>query len=181
MKLSRYTVAFAFLGCLTTHAQTYMEVGYLQVNMKANRGAGMNLEANPDMIGVLGGVDLTQNFAVEGLVGTGINKSDTTRNGVTQATPIDTKISSYYGVFGKPKAKLSDDLEIFARVGYIHGAITSSAATNSIDSTSSNWVYGAGLSYSLSPKVYLTGSVQQVSPKNDVRTKISSVTLGYRF
>lgn len=181
MKFSCVVATLALSICASVSAETYIEVDYTQTKIKSSYPTIGNLETNPDMVGVLLGTDLASNFSVEGLLATGLSKSDTTKNGATQTTPVDTKINSYYGIFAKPKMKLSDGVELFARVGYVHGSSTGSAAGNSIDTSSGNWAYGVGLSYSLSSKLYLTGSLLQTKTKNSVDSTATIVGLGYRF
>lgn len=181
MKSTHVVATLALFACMSASAQTYMEVDYIQSKIKSSYPSIGNLETNPDMVGVLVGTDLSPYFAVEGLLATGLSKSDTTKNGATQTTPVDTKINNYYGIFAKPKMKLSESIDVFARLGYVHGSSTGSAAGNSIDTSTGNWTYGLGLSYSLTPKLYLTGAIQQTKTKNNVDSSATTVGLGYRF
>lgn len=181
MKLTRVAAILALAVGTSVSAQTYVEVDYTQIKIKSSYPSIGNLETNPDLIGVLAGAELTQNLAVEGLLATGLSSSDTTKNGATQVTPVNTKINNYYGVFAKPKIKVAEGVELFARLGYVHGSSTGSAAGNSIDTSSGNWAYGVGITYSLTPKLYLTGSLQQTATKNNVDSTSTTVGLGYRF
>lgn len=162
-------------------AQSYIEVDYSKVSIASTASSSGELKTTPSLISLIVGQEMNANLDMEGLLATGIQKSDTTLNGATQTTPVNTSINNYYGVFAKPKMKLNDSVELFSRVGYVYGKTSGSTSTNSISTSSGNWAYALGLNYSISPSTFLSGSYQQSAEKNNVKSNTLSIGVGFRL
>jgi len=162
-------------------AQSYIEVDYSKVGITSSASSLGELKTNPSLLSLIVGQELNANLDVEGLLATGIQKSDTTLNGATQTTPVSTSINNYYGVFAKPKMKFNESVELFSRVGYVYGKTSGSTSTNSISTSSGNWAYALGLNYSISSTTFLSGSYQQSAEKNNVKSNALSIGVGFRL
>jgi Outer membrane protein beta-barrel domain len=183
MKTKKVTYLLAALSVVlsgSAYAQTYAEVLYSATTITSNQSVG-RIETKPDMVGVLAGYEMSSNLAVEGLFATGLSGSDTTLNGSSQRSPVETKVDRYFGVFVKPKMKLSETTELFVRVGRVEGKTASSTASSVTTDSGSNWAYGVGANYLLSSKTYLTGSFLQTATKSGVKSDTLSVGVGYRY
>lgn len=165
----------------STLAENYIQLDYSTITVKSSYPSTGNLQTKPDIIGVYIGRELSEHLAVEGLFASGVNKSDTTKDGATQTTPVSTKVDSYYGLFVKPKVSIAKSTELFSRFGYLHGGSTASTSASSASSTSNNWVYGIGVSYDLSDKAYISGAFQQAPSRNNIKSDSWSLGVGYRF
>ncbi len=179
-KVTRVLATLSVVLSGTAYSQTYVEAMYSATTITSNQSVG-RIETKPDMVGVLAGYEMSPNLAVEGLFATGLSGSDTTLNGATQRSPVETKVDHYFGVFVKPKTKLSESVELFGRLGRVEGKTSSSTSTSGTTDTGSNWAYGVGASYLLSSKTYLTGSFQRTATKDGVKSETLSVGIGYRY
>jgi opacity protein-like surface antigen len=174
-------IFLSFFINLPAQAQSYIEVDYSKVSIASTASSSGELKTTPSLISLIVGQEMNANLDIEGLLATGIQKSDTTLNGATQTTPVNTSINNYYGVFAKPKMKLNDSVELFSRVGYVYGKTSGSTSTNSISTSSGNWAYALGLNYSMSPSTFLSGSYQQSAEKNNVKSNTLSIGVGFRL
>jgi predicted porin len=179
-KVTRLLATLSVVLSGTAHSQTYVEALYSATSITSNQSVG-RIETKPDMIGLLAGYEMSPNLAFEGLFSTGLSGSDTTLNGSSQRSPVDTKIDRYFGVFVKPKMKLSQATELFGRLGRVDGKTSSSTATSSTTDTGSNWAYGVGANYQLTAKTYMTGSFLKTATKDGVKSDTLSVGVGYRY
>jgi opacity protein-like surface antigen len=183
MKISMKHATFAvILGVMSAPvlAQVYGEVSYLSAVVKATV-AGNDVKFSPD--GVVGylGYELIENLAVEGSLIVGVGSSNTTVNGVNQRNPVNTKMNQIYGVYVRPKAMLSESLEVFGRLGYVEGKTTSSTAIASSSTTKSDWIYGVGANYYLNQRTYLAASWLHSNKKDGVTLDGFTFGLGYKF
>lgn len=174
-------IFLSFFINLPAPAQSYIEVDYSKVSITSSASSLGEVKTNPSLISLIVGQELNANLDLEVLLSTGIQKSDTTINGATQTTPVNTSINNYYGFFIKPKMKLNNSVELFSRVGYVYGKTSSSTSTNSISTSSGNWAYALGLNYSINPTTFLSGSYQQSAEKNNVKSNALSIGVGFRL
>ena len=164
--------AFA-ITATAAQAQIYGEVGYTA--LKGTQTSGANkLEASPNVLGATIGYDVHKNVAVEAMGVFGV-KDDTLKfNGTS--LPAKAKINSSYGVFVKPKTMLSENFEIFGRLGYMNSKASVTGGNLSTFSAGSSLAYGLGANYYVTKATYLTVNYMNVYNKNNL--KIDGVTFG---
>jgi opacity protein-like surface antigen len=137
------------------------------------------LKAKPTVLTGIVGYEINPNVAVEGLLGLGLNKSSVTVGGTS--TNIDAKISTSYGIFVKPKVMVSNEVELFARLGYASSKLKLSTSGASRSETESSFAYGLGGNYYLNKQTYLTASYMSLYSKDGVKATGLSIGVGYKF
>lgn len=165
---------------------TYAELGYTQLKSDGS--------AKPSALRGIIGYDFHPNVAVEGMLGFGIrgdNESESmaTPLGVATAT-AKVKLSNMYGIYLKPKANVSDAVELFGRLGYTHAkfkadgtvSVPGFPAVSFSDSGSDGGVsYGAGVNFKFSPTAYVGVDYMRYYKKDDVKVDGITVGVGFRF
>lgn len=170
--MKKLAIATAVLvATVGAQAQTYGEIGYASITAKGE-DAGSSVKSSPVAVRGIWGHELNPNLAVEGMVAFGVSDAAVKVNGGS-VTGEKMKISNAVGIYIKPKTKLKDSLEIFARAGYARVNGTTSAVGLGSESSFS---YGAGMSYAISPKTALTVDYMQYLNKDG--QKVNGVTFG---
>jgi opacity protein-like surface antigen len=166
---------------VSAHAQTqtpanpwYGELAYAPVKIKeagATDGTAKNLR------GILG-YELHPNVALEGLLSLGVGDASVTVNG----DPVDTRVNRVVGLYVKPKVAVSQDIELFARLGYARTKITSTSSTGDSGSGSeSDMSYGLGAAYRINDRWSAVVDYMRYHDKDGVRLQGLSAGLRLRF
>lgn len=169
--------AFSFVGA--AHAQgadapLYFELGYSKLSVKGSV-PGLAVKASPGVISGVAGYQINNNLSLEGLLAFGAGGSEAKINGV--ASGMDIKIGSGVGFFARASANVTDDLQLFGRLGWQHSRLKYSDSTGSESDSGSDLAYGFGANYNLSKSSYLQASWMSYYNKNS--TKISGFGLSY--
>ena len=120
------------------------------------------------MRGILG-QGIHEYAAVEGMLLFGV--SDSTNLGVAL------KMTSGAGIYLKPRAKIGEAFEVFARLGWANINTTVGASDARDNGTS----YGAGASYSFSKTTSLNLDYMVYNEANNSKIDGVSFGLGYKF
>lgn len=167
--------AFSFVGA--AHAQgadapLYFELGYSKLTVNSS---ALSLKASPGAITGIAGYQINNNLSLEGLLAFGAGGSEAKVKGVPSG--MDIKIGSGVGFFARASANVTDDLQLFGRLGWQHSRLKLSDATGSESDSGSDLAYGFGANYNLSKTSYLQASWMSYYNKNS--TKISGFGLSY--
>ena len=169
----------AFVGT-SAQAQMYGEVGYAVINVKQNVN-GNEFKGKPNAIRGILGFEFHRNLAIEGMAAFGVRDGDLKVNGQS-ITGVKLELDNAFGLYVKPKARLNDSLEVFARAGAMRMAGTGSAAGfGSIRESETSLSWGAGLSYSITQAVGLNVDYMQYLNKDGFTAKGLTVGVGMRF
>lgn len=168
------------LSTLAAQAQTqsYVEVSYVNVKSSVTFGGDV-VEASPGALRGMFGYDLNPNLAFEGMVAVGLKDDALKVNGTN--TVINAEIDHAIGLYLKPKAKLTDALEVFARLGYASAKATLSANGDSVSDTGGSASFGAGFSYTVASKTSLTLDYMQYYKKEGVKARGVSGGVSFKF
>ena len=169
--------AFSFLGAAHAagaESPLYVELGYSKLSVKGSV-PGLAVKASPGAISGIAGYQLNENLSVEGLLAFGAGGSEAKLNGV--GTGVDIKVGTGVGFFTRASVNVSDDLQVFGRLGWQHSRLKFSDSTGSESDSGSDVAYGFGLNYNLSKSSYLQASWMSYYNKNN--TKISGFGLSY--
>ncbi len=151
--VNRLSILVFLAAGASVHAQTqkpanpwYGELAYAPVKIKqvdATDGTAKNLR------GIVG-YELHPNVAIEGLLSLGVEDAASTVSGDL----TDTRVDRVVGLYLKPKVAVSQDIELFARLGYVRTKVTSSLRlTGTTESESaSDASYGFGASYRINER-----------------------------
>lgn len=166
------------LMAVAASAQTYAEFGYTTVEYEENV-SGFLVESKPAALRAIVGVEINPNLAVEGLVGFGLSDDEISVRGLGTAAGSKLEIDNVVGLYVKPKVKLSQNLEAFARAGFAHAKASASIAGASASASESGFSYGLGLSYSFSQNASLNVDYMSYLDKN--ATTVTGITVGVGF
>lgn len=171
------TAAFSFVGAAHAEgaeAPLYFELGYSKLSVKGGV-PGLAVKASPGAISGIAGYQVNENLSLEGLLAFGVGSSEAKVNGV--ASGVDMKVGTGLGFFARASTNLTDDLQVFGRLGWQHSRLKLSDATGSASDSGSDLAYGFGANYNLSKSSYLQASWMSYYNKNS--TKISGFGLSY--
>ena len=142
----------------------YGEVGYSQVKVTGAGGTG-----KPDALRVVVGSELHKGLALEAMYMTTISKDS--------RVGYDASVSAF-GVFLKPKMALTDNTDVFVRVGATRADIT--AATGG-SHTGNDLAYCLGIQTNFSKSVYGQFDYMNTYERSGVAAKGYTLSLGTRF
>lgn len=157
-------------------AQVYVEGAYAPLTIKDSEVA---LKAKPAALTGIVGYNLHPNLDVEGFLGLGVKKSEFTFNGA--ATGVNVDISSSIGAFLKPKTMLTNEIEVFARLGYARSKSKVTSASMSQSDSEGSFAYGLGGNYYLNRQAYLTASYMSLFNKDNMKATGFNFGVGYKF
>ncbi len=166
------TTALALVGATAAQAQFYVEGAYTPTSIKVD---GDKLK--PAMLTGVVGYGLHPNLAVEGMLGLGVKK-DTF---IDEDGENSVKYKSAYGIYLKPRYQLSQDIEVFARVGYsqVKAKVSWAGGSSSDSEGSTSWGFGGN--YAIDKNLYLTASYMNFYKKDGVKIDGFNLGVGYKF
>jgi opacity protein-like surface antigen len=188
MKKITLVAAFALLGSLNSYAQNvgdfYGEVAYTSFSFSAEDVSSDNLGTfKPSSVSIGVGNVVAENLAVEGYIIQGASSDTRTINGSDVDFALAIKTS--YGFAIRPFINVTDDLELFGRLGVmrlkVRGTASAAGVFASATGTQTRSMYGLGAAYKLSDKVKLTADYKKLSTKDDVKVSLVSIGLRYAF
>ena len=159
-----------------SESKLYGEVGYAATHVKETDGSDI-YKAKPGVVTGIVGYQFHPNLSVEGFLGLGAKSSELELNGAP--TGFNVKTKNTLGVFLRPSVKVSDEVELFARLGYLHSKISVSDASGSVSTTGNSVAYGLGGNVYLSKNAYLQLNWTNYYKKDGV--KIDGIGLAYGF
>lgn len=181
--LSLFAAVTALLGASCVHAQDaaprmYAEFGYTQFQAKGNDGVN-SVKFSPAAVTGMLGYQFTPNLAMEGLIGLGAGEGKVKLNGVQ--TGVMGAMNKTVGLFFKPSVAVSDRIDLFARVGWVHAELELSAAGVSRTSSGSGGAYGVGANFNVSKTSYIQASWMNYYKKDGIKIDGFNVAYGFRF
>lgn len=169
--------ALITLGALSSaQAQYFGELAFVGTTIKEDK-AGPKF--TPNALRATLGYELNPQIAIETMVAVGAgSKKITDDKGINGRF----KISNSLGVFVKPKVQISQDLEVFARLG-VHRA--SLKATwddgDSNDFSATAFSYGVGTSYQVTSTMSINADYMHYGKKEGVTYRGFAIGVGYKF
>lgn len=174
-----------FTAASVASADTYAQFDVMNwtINSTVSNRA---IQSKPSTVGITLGRDINPNLSIEAMLHTGLSGGDTTVNGATQSTPVETKIDYFYALAVKPKVAINDSLTAFAKIAIGSGKATSTAGQYSSESTGSRTVLSVGLDYDLGNKMYLSvgynlSNKKSTATATDIHYKSFGVGVGRKF
>jgi opacity protein-like surface antigen len=139
---------------------------YAGVADTALDGLGQDLDL--DFMGIQLGVWVTDNFALEGRMGTGA--------GTDSIGSVDFEVESFGGVYGAYHWLFGDQMSVYGIAGWSEASIKASAGSDSVRDDEKGFSYGAGIKLSIVNIEYL-----RLLDTSDVEVDALSVGLQYTF
>lgn len=186
-KLSFATLALSLFAAPAAFAQsaasgTYGELGIAQVSFAVSDASVPTLK--PTVLRAVVGYGLSDNFALEGMLGAGM--SDASADLSTSAS-AKLKVESMVGAYLKVKAQAAPGVELFGRVGYakirtnasfaVPAWSLSSSASSEVDGAS----WGLGAKIAVSPTVALTVDFMSYFNKDGGTATGPTFGVAYKF
>jgi hypothetical protein len=175
------SIALACTGVLAQSKSkddaTYIEVGYTSAQYNTDLVSGLS-NANHLMITL--GKNISANYAIEGVLANGMSDSTTTSPGYT----VNAKLASSYGLYVKPKAQITNAVEVFARVGYFSAKpnfTVPSDTTQNLNYSGTSLSYGLGASLKVADNIYGSLDWMQSYKKDGIDIKGVGLSVGYKF
>jgi opacity protein-like surface antigen len=188
MKLIAIAAASAMLMAGAAQAQTrpaatgttYGELAYSALKIS---DSGIDLK--PGMLRGIVGYNFHENFAVEGMLGFGVRKDDTTITYAGVPVNVSEDVRNIAGIYVKPKTMIGDSVEVFGRLGWAHTRVRATASASGVSASDtgsdSSVSYGVGANYNVTPKVYVGVDYMRYFKKDDTKIDGFTVSAGYRF
>ncbi len=125
------------------------------------------------------GYQLHPNVAVEGFLGLGIVKDEIELNGT--GIGLNAKVKNTVGVFIKPGFMVSDNVELFARLGYLRTKLQLSAGGTSVSDSDTGAAYGLGVNLNLTKTSYVQANWMSYYKEDGVKAQGVALAYGVRF
>lgn len=118
----------------------YASVAYSMLDAELSSG-GSSADSEPTAFNFFGGVSVSENFAVEGVIGFGLSD-----DGVGSFSGAEFELDSLFGLYGVGILPVTEEFNVYAKLGL------ATIKFNDVDSDKSD---GTGLSYGLGAEVKL--------------------------
>lgn len=136
---------------------------------------GTSDDLNPTGLTVRGGYFLTDNVAVEGRLGTGLN--DDTISG----TNVDIELDQLVGVYAVGHLPVNEVFSFYGLVGFSYAEATLSAPGASVSDDDDGFSYGAGVEVNFTPVVSAQLEYASYLNKSDYDLNAASIGISYKF
>lgn len=174
-----FTIAAAGAQAQTqAPSKMYGEIGYAAIGLDFTDGTN-TLKAGPGALTGVLGYQLHPNVAVEGFLGLGVAKDEIELNG--SGTGIDAKVNNTVGFFIKPGINVTENVEMFARLGYLRTKLTLSAGGVSLSDTDTGAAYGLGVNVNLTKTSYVQANWMSYYKEDGVKAQGVALAYGVRF
>lgn len=167
------------MAAVGAQAQTYGEIGYTSISYE-EPVEGYTVKSKPKALRGLVGYELSENLALEGIVGIGLDDADVTVVGRT-IPGVKLKIDNMYGFYVTPKMKLAENFEGFVRAGFASASGTVSANGQTSSGTTDGLSYGLGVRYSFDKNTSVSVDYMSYFDKSDSKATGFTVGVGFRF
>lgn len=187
--------AILALTCIGASAQSrsgmsgmYIEADYSKVNFKVaadNSVPSPDMTVKPSMYKFILGAEVHPNLAIEGMLASGGSDNTTQANVAGAPTSLNVKVNNAFGVFLKPKFNVTNDLELFGRIGYNRVNLNTTVTTPTVIGTGrggeNSAAYGIGAKYNITREWSAVVDYTQYFKKEDITINGVSVGVAYNF
>ena len=173
------TACIALSAAFSTQAQTtdnkaiYGEIGLTSLNY-SEPGYAMSPAG---AMRVIVGADLAPTLALEGMAAFGTYEGSLAISGIL----IKGKLDTLYGIYLKPKTKISDVIEVFGRVGFASAKMTATAPGVAITTSGNDLSYGVGASFNVAKNASIGLDYMSYYNKTGVSVNGMTLNIGFKF
>jgi outer membrane immunogenic protein len=150
----------------------YAEVGYTSINY-----AEPATSTTMGVLRLIVGKEISEGLAVEGMLGAAAGDG----SGTLLNIPYTIKTNTMYGIYLKPKAKISPDFEVFGRLGWAASNLTASVGNISVSTDNKGVSYGAGLGYQVAKNIWANLDYMSYYDKDGVSGKGPTIGVSIKF
>ncbi len=181
---SKFVAVAVAMACTGAFAQSKSNDDALYMSLGYNSGQ-YNLDGIPNLsnanhLVITLGKNLSSFYGVEGVYASGMSDSSSTALGTT----VNIKMTSSYGLYVKPKAQVTDSIEVFGRVGYVSiksDFTVPASPSNNISNNGTSPSWGLGTSMKFTDKIFGTLDWMQMYKKDGADVKGFGLSVGYKF
>lgn len=163
------------LATFSTQAQPYVEIGYGGALYEAD-----GVEASTGIMRGVFGYDITDNLAIEGILGFGA-RSGNIETKEYSFIDLEMKTKHVFGLYVTPKMKFSDSLEGFARIGTSRVTARFDTPYGSDQEKESGFSFGLGARYNINERVFLGTDYMSYYRKSGTKAHGLNLNIGFRF
>lgn len=153
----------------------YVELGYSTVKIKDSDVPGLSFD-NAVVTGIVG-YKFHPNLAGEVFLASGVSDDSVTYLGQR----ITSEVKGSYGLFLKPTFMVTNQLELFGRLGFTRSEVEYTVVTTRRSETETSFAYGAGLNYHFTNTVYGQAAYMSYYDKNGTNARGLLLGLGIKF
>jgi opacity protein-like surface antigen len=175
-----------FIGIFSSCAEAqnigklYGEVAYSMLSIEDTSANNLGTW-KPSQARFILGTEITDYVALEGIISQGL-ASDTV---VKNTASVEVKPKTSYGIAVRPFIKITDDIELFGRVGLLRSeseAIIINAGNRVTSNTSTTFkAYGAGVSYKINNEISAVVDYLKLSHEDNSKPSAFSIGMRYKF
>ncbi|MEE2024340.1 porin family protein [Alkalimonas mucilaginosa] len=182
-KLALMAGAVALLaGQAVANEGFYAGAQYERHNLKANEEEG-SVSYNLGTIGLLGGYQITENFAIEGRWHFGVqDKSKNFDDGRTEV-----KLRNRFALLGKGMVPLTDEFSLYGLAGYSHAKYrldwSDEQDSVRVSPSGKGFTWGVGGAYAINNQfaVHLEYNDLPKAKIEDAKARASAISLGFSY
>lgn len=172
-KMIRFlSVTVVLATAAAAQAQVYVEGAYSPITYKDG-----STSVKPSALSGVVGYEINPNLAAEGMLDLGVKDGSITSQGDTRKVGL----KNAFGIFLKPKVMLSNEFEVFGRLGFAQTKLKFSEVGGSANDSGSSFAYGLGVNYYLDKKTYVSASYMSLYDKSNVKVTGFNFGVGYKF
>lgn len=162
-------------GSVNNSPLLYGELGYTQFMYEDDARA----DFSPDLDAVSGviGYKFHPNVSGELYLATGTGSD----SGTFAGAPFRAKLDHSYGLFLRPSAMVTNNLEVFGRAGFQRTKVSASAVGVSASDSRSSWAYGVGVNYYFANNLYGQLAYTSLYNRDDIQVDGFTFGVGARF
>jgi hypothetical protein len=173
-------------SAVAANAQTigkwYGEASYQMQSLEDTSSDGLGKFKVNSLSLTVGNV-VANNFAVEGFY---TLPSSSATNDYTAPATLTLKSKGGYGIALRPFINVTDKVELFARVGRMHGKSNFNGIENNGDAfdtteKNTNNFYGFGAAYKLSTQVSVVADYKKVTGVEGAKVSLTGIGVRYNF
>lgn len=167
--------ASALLTGLPALAQTYVESGLHLLRVKVSADTE-TVRVDPMMLGVTLGRDLTDYLSAEAMMATGISSGTANLGG----TPASLKIDQAFGLLIKPRLRVNERVEVYAKLGWSSIRLSVEGQNNGSYRVKDN-TYGVGASYRITERTFASVTYMALHKEDQFNVSSIRLAIGHRF
>ena len=190
VKIISFALVFAAASSVQAQQKSnsmgmYGELAISPIKLNLDDGAQAKAGYNVNGVRAIVGQQFSPNWAVEGMLGLGMD--DDTKTVVVDniSAKATVKMNNFMGVYLRANTHLTPDLEVFGRAGFARMNLRTTVVAGNMSErtnfTDNSFSYGVGMNYNLNKTTYL--GLDWMRYNTDGKSKVEGVALtaGYRF
>lgn len=153
----------------------YGELGFSQIELESDALPGYS--SDNDTVTAILGYKFHPNISGEVFLAGGLDTEYVNYGG----TRIGSEVKNSYGIFVKPHMMLTDQVELFGRLGYLESELEVSVPGGSATDSDGSFAYGAGVNYHFTDRFYGQFAYTSFYDKDEDTAQGYTLAVGMKF